>query len=103
MTPVAYATKDEGRRSAPKMGWLSADIPSKSAPARRLKRRLPSAFASNMLRKKRRDLQFNHEVRVVELDYYVENLQRLRKTMLGLSYFALGFCLALALCKLVSS
>ena len=103
MTPMAYATTDEGRRSPPKMGWLSANTPSKSAPARRLKRRLPSAFASNMLRKKRRDLQFNHEVRVVELDYYLEHLQRLRKTMLGLSYSALAFCLALALCKLAST
>ena len=60
----------------------------------------PSTFAANMLRKKKREVQFNREVRMVEFDYYVKNLHNSRMCMLVLSYFTLASCLALALCKL---
>ena len=86
--------------SPPKMNWLSAGNASKVSPVKKHQGRKPSAFAAKMLRKKKKDVRFNHEVRVVELDYYAKNLQQLRKTLLGLSYLMLAFCLSVALCKL---
>ena len=44
-------------------------------------------------------MQFNHEVRVMELDYYIMHLNGLRKTMLMLSHATLAMFLSVALCK----
>merc|ERR1712037_788504 len=42
-------------------------------------------------------MQFNREVRVVELDYYIMHLKGLRKTMLMLSHATLAMFLSVAL------
>ena len=103
ITPAHAATRDENRMSPPKMNWLSAGNASKVSPVKKHQGRKPSAFAAKMLRKKKRDLQFNKEVRMMELDYYAKHLYRSRKTMLMLSYAALAMFLSAAFCKLVLS
>ena len=60
-----------------------------------------SALAAKILHTQKKHMDFNREVRDVELEYYDKYLRRNRNIMLRICYITLAFFLSLAFCKCV--
>ena len=90
--------KNGPQRMPSQLAWtLAIDGPKAT---RSPSRRKSNVIATRMIRKQKKQIEFNQSVRVAELKHYSEHLNASRTFMLGLSYVALVFLLCMSLCKL---
>ena len=91
-----------------KSGWMLALSGSKGTAKNAInsgkvsRSRLSSALATRMMRKQKKQIEFNQSVRRAELKHYAEYLSKSRNFMLGLSYCMLALLTCVSLCKFVS-